>query len=128
MKKKISSLSVILILFSLVSPGLRAQEEKVLRLTLEECIIRTMKNNLSVAIQELSPELAAASLSKAREKYYPTLSFNFNQRETNTASYSWLEATESTQTKYNSISGNICLLYTSPSPRDRTRSRMPSSA
>ena len=26
------------------------------------------------------------------------------------------------------ISGNTCLLYTSPSPRDRTRSRMPSSA
>ena len=24
--------------------------------------------------------------------------------------------------------GNYCLLYTSPSPRDRTRSRMPSSA
>ena len=26
------------------------------------------------------------------------------------------------------IGANICLLYTSPSPRDRTRSRMPSSA
>ena len=26
------------------------------------------------------------------------------------------------------ILGTICLLYTSPSPRDRTRSRMPSSA
>ena len=26
------------------------------------------------------------------------------------------------------IAGNVCLLYTSPSPRDRTRSRMPSSA
>ena len=26
------------------------------------------------------------------------------------------------------VSANICLLYTSPSPRDRTRSRMPSSA
>jgi len=26
------------------------------------------------------------------------------------------------------IQGRICLLYTSPSPRDRTRSRMPSSA
>ena len=24
--------------------------------------------------------------------------------------------------------GKLCLLYTSPSPRDRTRSRMPSSA
>ena len=30
---------------------------------------------------------------------------------------------------YNVLGGsNICLLYTSPSPRDRTRSRMPSSA
>ena len=28
----------------------------------------------------------------------------------------------------NNISGKSCLLYTSPSPRDRTRSRMPSSA
>jgi len=27
-----------------------------------------------------------------------------------------------------SITANFCLLYTSPSPRDRTRSRMPSSA
>ena len=26
------------------------------------------------------------------------------------------------------INGNICLLYTSPSPRDRQKSRMPSSA
>ena len=29
--------------------------------------------------------------------------------------------------KYN-LTSEICLLYTSPSPRDRTRSRMPSSA
>ena len=27
-----------------------------------------------------------------------------------------------------SVTTNVCLLYTSPSPRDRTRSRMPSSA
>ena len=26
------------------------------------------------------------------------------------------------------VTGDACLLYTSPSPRDRTRSRMPSSA
>ena len=31
-------------------------------------------------------------------------------------------------TAVNSIAGYVCLLYTSPSPRDRTRSRMPSSA
>ena len=28
----------------------------------------------------------------------------------------------------NQVNGKCCLLYTSPSPRDRTRSRMPSSA
>ncbi|MDH7492381.1 MAG: TolC family protein [Candidatus Saccharicenans sp.] len=107
MKRRITSLGLILIFLVLAGSSLQAQEEKVLRLTLEECIIRTMKNNLSVAIQELSPELASASLSKAREKYYPTLSFNYNQRETNTASYSWLDSAESTQTKYNSLSGSI---------------------
>ncbi|MGB9906646.1 MAG: TolC family protein, partial [Candidatus Saccharicenans sp.] len=107
MKRRITSLGLILIFLVLVGSSLQAQEKKVLRLTLEECIIRTMKNNLSVAIQELSPELASASLSKAREKYYPTLSFNYNQRETNTASYSWLDSAESTQTKYNSLSGSI---------------------
>ena len=31
-------------------------------------------------------------------------------------------------TNFPSLRGKICLLYTSPSPRDRTRSRMPSSA
>ena len=30
--------------------------------------------------------------------------------------------------QFDKYQGNICLLYTSPSPRDRTRSRMPSSA
>ena len=30
--------------------------------------------------------------------------------------------------RYQTMRGTTCLLYTSPSPRDRTRSRMPSSA
>ena len=32
------------------------------------------------------------------------------------------------RTKSSTSKHNFCLLYTSPSPRDRTRSRMPSSA
>ena len=31
-------------------------------------------------------------------------------------------------TSHNNARSNICLLYTSPSPRDRQKSRMPSSA
>ena len=35
---------------------------------------------------------------------------------------------DSSTTTVNSVVDLYCLLYTSPSPRDRTRSRMPSSA
>ena len=39
-----------------------------------------------------------------------------------------LPVPEVTEPYYKWVRGKICLLYTSPSPRDRTRSRMPSSA
>ena len=46
-----------------------------------------------------------------------------------------LDCTRALNSEYNRrrrgrkpVEGNPCLLYTSPSPRDRTRSRMPSSA
>ena len=39
-----------------------------------------------------------------------------------------LDQTSLTQALDNKIIDKACLLYTSPSPRDRTRSRMPSSA
>ena len=39
-----------------------------------------------------------------------------------------LACAQSAPTKSNLQQYSICLLYTSPSPRDRTRSRMPSSA
>ena len=38
------------------------------------------------------------------------------------------EEAASRQDQFWGESNNVCLLYTSPSPRDRTRSRMPSSA
>ena len=38
------------------------------------------------------------------------------------------ETTSTVTETINSMDYNTCLLYTSPSPRDRTRSRMPSSA
>ena len=38
------------------------------------------------------------------------------------------DASSGNSVKYSNSMGGVCLLYTSPSPRDRTRSRMPSSA
>ena len=57
---------------------------------------------------EKIPEISAASIiaKVERDKLMKKMSFSFKK-------YGW---------------DNNCLLYTSPSPRDRTRSRMPSSA
>ncbi|MDH4258591.1 MAG: hypothetical protein OEV50_07230, partial [Candidatus Aminicenantes bacterium] len=42
-------------------------EEETLSLSLEECIIRTLKDNLNIAVEVINPELADASLTKAKE-------------------------------------------------------------
>ena len=44
------------------------------------------------------------------------------------ATYFYVRPTDSLFIRGNLAFGDGCLLYTSPSPRDRTRSRMPSSA
>ena len=59
-----------------------------------------------------------------KQKQLPT--FNFHDL-TDYASFQNKFDLYKTET-VNDIKFNYCLLYTSPSPRDRTRSRMPSSA
>ena len=55
---------------------------------------------------------------------------NFNLKQS--GEYPFVKVEELNNcSKYQTFSrkySNVCLLYTSPSPRDRTRSRMPSSA
>ena len=71
----------------------------------------------------------ATAISLA-EKGYGILGFHFDRGETK-------KEAEKTISKVSELNGGMChywntnaacLLYTSPSPRDRTRSRMPSSA
>ncbi|MCJ7487201.1 MAG: TolC family protein, partial [Candidatus Aminicenantes bacterium] len=48
------------------------QEKKDVSLTLEDSIVQALKNNLNVAVEVLSPELASASVSQARQFFMPT--------------------------------------------------------
>ena len=50
-----------------------------------------------------------------------------NTGEVTTTTYDFMGRVVKTERSLTDQEGN-CLLYTSPSPRDRTRSRMPSSA
>ncbi len=84
-----------LILGAAALPARGQQEGSALSLSLEDCILRAMKNNLAVAIQVLNPAIAGAAVTQAGEKFYPSLTLGFNKRNTDTASYSWLDAAQS---------------------------------
>jgi hypothetical protein len=76
MKSK-ATLSLMVLALALAAPGF-GQEAKgtTLSMSLEECIIKALKDNLGVAIQVLGPELSAEAVNQAQEKYIPTLSLS----------------------------------------------------
>jgi len=93
--RKINALILIAALLGL-SLSIQAQDpEKVLNMTLDECIAKALENNLGVAVAMLEPELADLAVNQANEKFFPTMSFSFRKQDTNQASYSWLDARES---------------------------------
>jgi len=67
------------------------QEEATLTLSLKECIQKTLKNNLGLAADMLTPEMADASLAIAGQKYIPSLVMNYSQQDNRSASFSFLD-------------------------------------
>jgi outer membrane protein TolC len=97
MIRRISGIIIPLIL--LMTPGLIAQQNKK-SLSLEDCIIEAMQNNLRVAVEVLNPDIAEEMVTRANEKFLPYLSFGFNNQKTNTASYSWIDAADQVRSSY----------------------------
>ena len=89
MYKKITGISILIILLSAVT--FSGQESKI-PITLEECILGALKNNLNIAVEVLNPELADISASVEKEIFLPSLSFNYGTQETNNPSFSWIDA------------------------------------
>ncbi|MCX6572224.1 MAG: TolC family protein [Candidatus Aminicenantes bacterium] len=68
-KEKIAAAFLILAFLGGFALG---QEKKDVSLTLEDSIVQALKNNLNVAVEVLNPELASASVSRARQYFMPT--------------------------------------------------------
>lgn len=81
--------------------------QKQLTLSLEECILHTLENNLNIKIEVLNPEISKNSITRAKEKFLPEFSFSFNKRNTENASYSWLDAESQIKTEYQVYSGEV---------------------
>ena len=108
MLKKTIGIFGLLTLF--LATGSFAQQEKPLSLSLEDCLMKAMKNNLNIAVAVLNPELADISVSRARERFFPTLSLNVGNRSTEQASFSWIEAADSVISKRTDYSTTISQL------------------
>jgi len=80
------------------SPG-QASAEKTLQLSLDECIVKTLKNNLGLAAEMLTPKLMDETVAVAGEKFYPTITFSYNKQSTKSASYSFLDASDIVSTR-----------------------------
>ncbi len=105
MKIKVSFISV-LILVLLFKPSF-CEEKDVLALSLEDCVVRALRDNLKVAVEVYNPELADVSLTKAREFFAPRLDINFgNQKTENPSSWS-LEQTDTVVNKNLNYSASI---------------------
>jgi len=97
MIKRIPGALIILIL--LLTTGLSAQQNKK-PLSLEDCIIEAMQNNLRIAVEVLNPDIADEYVTRANEKFLPSLSIGFSNQKTNTASYSWIDAADQVRSSY----------------------------
>ncbi len=79
-------------------------------ISLEECIIHAINNNLDVTAELITPEIALLSVTQSREKFLPSLSFSFTRRNTNAPASSWIESSDQVLTTYNNYSGQISQL------------------
>lgn len=102
LKKLVIGIAALVI--AAVSPGAQQTSKS---LSLRDCILVALKNNLGVHIAALSPDIAEANLAWAREKFLPRLSFGYNNQRTNSASYSWIDAAGSVKTRYNDLSATV---------------------
>ena len=69
--KRIPGALLVLALLGVFCGSALGQETKELTLTLEDSIVRALKNNLNVAAEVINPSLASASVSQARQMYTP---------------------------------------------------------
>jgi outer membrane protein TolC len=100
--------AVLILLGGLAWAQQAAGDSNILKLTLDQTIFRALKTNVSLQVAELSPQSSELNVTAAKEKYYPTLGFNYSKRNSESASYSFLDvAGSSTITKTDNYSGQI---------------------
>jgi outer membrane protein TolC len=85
----------------LAVPAWPQENTKTVSLSLQDCVARTIKNNLGVAIQVLSPVQAENSVALAKEIFLPTFSLSANKQGSTSVSYSFIDSSGNIISKTN---------------------------
>jgi len=105
--KRIPGAFLALALIGLFCGSVLGQETKDLTLTLEDSIVRALKNNLNVAAEVINPSLASASVMQARNMYTPTLQLDLSGNRYEQASTGPFQASETYVNNATSSSASI---------------------
>jgi outer membrane protein TolC len=98
-------LFILLLLFVLWNSFVFGVEEK--SYSLQECLAIALKNNIALGIKVVQVERQEGLFKQAKEKFLPTLSFQFAKAKTNTPSYSWIEAEGAVSAESQELSGRL---------------------
>jgi outer membrane protein TolC len=97
MMKSVRGAAAALLCLALLLPQRAAAQDRM-QLSLDECLVGAMRHNLRIAAELLSPEISDLTVLRAGEKFLPQLSFAIDTQETNTASYSFIDAADQVST------------------------------
>jgi outer membrane protein TolC len=103
MKKIIGTNILLVLVLTMTLWG--QQTEK--RLSLDECIVGALKNNLGLAVEVFNPQLADISVTQAKEKFVPSLVLGYDKQETNQPSYSFIDAADEVQEQFMDYYGQL---------------------
>jgi outer membrane protein TolC len=97
---RIKNLPVLLVLAALCAAPAVSGQDKI-SLTLEDCILKALENNLRVAVEEYNPQLADTLVTRAKEVFMPRFDLTVGRQKTESPSYWWLQGEENQVSKYN---------------------------
>jgi len=100
-------LAWLVFLITALFKSLATGEDGPVTVSLDDCIIRAVKKNFDVAVQVQSCLLANVAVTRATEKFVPTLSFDFYEDNNNSASYSWIEAEDISSSAARTYSASV---------------------
>ena len=99
------TVAVLILLLSVPAAARPPDAERTM--SLQDCILAALKNNLHLAAEVLGPEVAASTATLAGEVFLPKLSFTFGTQTSNQASFSWLDATDQVTTDFADYQGTL---------------------